>query len=369
MRSKLTRQHARSAPWLRQVAAAREEPERAMSDPARDFITRMPKAELHMHLDGALSPVLMLELARRNDVKLPFSTLEEIEQAYQFTSLQSFLDLLYQGASVLRHERDYYDLTMSYLRHCRRENVVHTEPSFDPQSHTERGVPFDTVIGGTLAALDDAQREWGQSSLLVMDFLRHLSAESAMRTLEQALPYKHRIVAVGLDSSELGNPPSKFTEVFARARAEGFKVVAHAGEEGPPEYVWEAIRLLGVDRIDHGVRAVEDPALVDYLRERQLPLTVCPLSNVRLCVFEQLSDHNVLALLADGLCVTINSDDPEYFGGYVNANYLALRDELQMTREQAIALARNGFKASFLPDAAKAGLDRQLSDYAASHAG
>jgi adenosine deaminase len=302
-------------------------------------------------------------------VKLPYATLQEIEQAYQFTNLQSFLDLLYQGASVLRHERDYHDLTMSYLLHCRRENVVHTEPSFDPQTHTERGVSFDTVIRGTLSALEEARREWGQSSLLVMDFLRHLSADSAMRTLEEALPYKEQIVAVGLDSSELGNPPSKFAEVFARARAEGFRVVAHAGEEGPPEYVWEAIRLLGVDRIDHGVRAVEDPLLVDYLRERQIPLTVCPLSNVRLCVFERLRDHNVLELLAAGLCVTVNSDDPEYFGGYVNANYLAMVDELQMTREQAVALARNGFTASFLPDAEKAVFEKRLSEYAASHLG
>jgi adenine deaminase len=346
-----------------------EERERAMNDKAHDFISGMPKAELHLHLDGALSPALMLELARRNGVKLPYATLGEIEQAYQFTNLQSFLDLLYQGASVLRHERDYYDLTMSYLLHCRQDNVVHTEPSFDPQTHTERGVSFDTVIRGTLAALEDARRAWGQSSLLVMDFLRHLSAESAMRTLEEALPYKEQIVAVGLDSSELGNPPSKFAEVFARARAEGFRVVAHAGEEGPPEYVWEAIRLLGVDRIDHGVRAVEDPLLVDYLRERQIPLTVCPLSNVRLCVFERLRDHNVLDLLAAGLCVTVNSDDPEYFGGYVNANYLAMADELQMTREQAVALARNGFTASFLPDAEKAVFEKRLADYAASHAG
>jgi adenine deaminase len=338
-----------------------------MTPAAADFLRGMPKAELHMHLDGALSPALMLELARRNGVSLPYATLAEVEQAYRFTNLQSFLDLLYQGASVLRHERDYYDLTMSYLLHCKQENVVHTEPSFDPQSHTERGVPFETVLAGTLAAMADARAEWGQSSLLVMDFLRHLSAESAMRTLESALPFKDSIVAVGLDSSELGHPPSKFTEVFARARAEGFRVVAHAGEEGPPAYVWEAIQLLGVQRIDHGVRAVEDPALVAYLIERQLPLTVCPLSNVRLCVFERLRDHNVLALLRAGLCVTINSDDPEYFGGYVNANYLALASELGMTREQAAQLAHNGFGASFLPAAEKLAFQQQLADYVEAH--
>jgi adenosine deaminase len=339
-----------------------------MSDKARAFLAGMPKAELHMHLDGALSPALMFEFARRNGVKLPYATLEDVERAYQFTDLQSFLDLLYQGASVLREERDYYDLTMSYLLHCKRENVVHTEPSFDPQTHTERGVPFETVLRGTLAAMHDARLQWGQSSLLVMDFLRHLSAESAMRTLEAALPYRDSIVAVGLDSSELGNPPRKFAEVFARARAEGFKVVAHAGEEGPPEYVWEAIRLLGVARIDHGVRSVEDPALVDHLREQQIPLTVCPLSNVRLCVFERMRDHNVLELLGAGLCVTVNSDDPEYFGGYLNANYLSLSDELDMSRAQALAIARNGFTASFLSEDEKAIFEKQLTDYAASHA-
>jgi adenosine deaminase len=332
------------------------------------FLRAMPKAELHMHLDGALSPALMLDLAARNRVKLPYETLEQVEAAYRFTSLQSFLDLLYQGASVLRDERDYYDLTYSYLLHCKQENVVHTEPSFDPQTHTERGIRFETVLEGTVAAMRDARREWGQSSLLVMDFLRHLSAESAMRTLEAALPFRDQIVAVGLDSSELGNPPSKFSDVFARARAEGFKVVAHAGEEGPPEYVWEAIRLLGAQRIDHGVRSVEDPELVRYLRDRQLPLTVCPLSNVRLCVFETLADHNVLSLLEQGLCVSINSDDPEYFGGYVNANYLALAEQLEMTTAQALRLASNGFRASFLPEADQARFERQLSEFAKSAA-
>jgi adenosine deaminase len=335
-----------------------------MTQPVRELVTRMPKAELHMHLDGALSPALMFELAERNGVKLPYRTVEEVTQAYRFTDLQSFLDLLYQGASVLATEQDYYDLTWQYLLRCKEENVVHTEPSFDPQSHTERGVPFDTVITGILSALRDAKTDWGQSSLLVMDFLRHLSAEQAMQTLEEALPWRDHIVAVGLDSSELGHPPSKFDAVFARARAEGFKVVAHAGEEGPPTpYIWEAIRLLQVQRIDHGVRAVEDPALMAYLREQQLPLTICPLSNVRLCVFDRIEQHNVLELLDQGLCVTVNSDDPEYFGGYVNDNFLALVDALGLTEAQALALADNSFRASFLPEAEKAAFRQQLAGY------
>jgi adenine deaminase len=336
-----------------------------MTQPIRDFVAGMPKAELHMHLDGALSPALMFELAERNGVKLPYTSVQQVEQAYRFTNLQSFLDLLYQGASVLKAEQDYYDLTWQYLLRCKQDNIVHTEPSFDPQSHTERGVPFDTVITGILSALRDAKTDWGQSSLLVLDFLRHLSAESAMQTLEEALPWKDHIVAVGLDSSELGHPPSKFTEVFARARAEGFKVVAHAGEEGPPPYIWEAIRLLQVQRIDHGVRAVEDPALMTYLREQQLPLTVCPLSNVRLCLFERLEDHNLLELLDAGLCVTVNSDDPEYFGGYVNDNFVALVDSLGLDRARALKLADNSFRASFLAEGEKAIFREQLAAYAA----
>ena len=334
---------------------------------ARQFVMGMPKAELHMHLDGALSPRKMFELAARNGVKLPYASVEDIERAYQFRDLQSFLDLLYQGASVLETEQDYYDLTWDYLLHCRQDNIVHTEPSFDPQTHTERGVPIETVLSGTLRALDDAKASWGLSSRLVLNFLRHLSAESAMSTLEAALPWKDRIVAVGLDSSELGHPPSKFQQVFDRARKEGFLTIAHAGEEGPPEYVWEALRLLGVKRIDHGVRAVEDPALIDYLRRERVPLTVCPLSNVRLCVFPKLTDHNILQLLESGLCITVNSDDPTYFGGYLNDNFVALVDQLALTREQALTLAHNSFDASFVDDAAKAAFHRQVDDYAESH--
>lgn len=334
---------------------------------SRDFLAAMPKAELHMHIDGALSPAMMFELAQRNQVVLPYKSVAEIEAAYQFTNLQSFLDLLYQGASVLKHEQDYYDLTRDYFAKCKADKVLHTELSFDPQTHTERGIAFDTVISGILRAMDDAKKEWGISSHLVMDFLRHLSAENAMSTLEQALPWKDKIIAVGLDSSEMGHPPSKFTEVFDRARAEGFKTVAHAGEEGPPSYIWEAIELLKVDRIDHGVRSDEDPKLMEYLRETQIPLTVCPLSNVRLCVFDKMADHNLFTLMDAGLRVMINSDDPTYFGGYLNDNYFALAEAFPLTRAQALQLACNSFTSSFISDAEKAGFVRQLADYANAH--
>src|SRR5690554_4628260 len=334
---------------------------------SREFLAGLPKAELHMHIDGALSPAMMFSLSQRNQVALPYSSVEEIEAAYNFTDLQSFLDLLYQGASVLKHEQDFYDLTWDYLLKCKAENVLHTELSFDPQTHTERGIAFYTVIGGILRALADAKQQWGMSSHLVMDFLRHLSAENAMNTLEQALPWKDQIIAVGLDSSELGHPPSKFVEVFERARAEGFRAVAHAGEEGPPEYIWEAINLLNVERIDHGVRAEEDPELMEYLRETQIPLTVCPLSNVRLCVYEKMADHNIFRLMDAGLRVMINSDDPTYFGGYLNDNYFALADAFPTTRAQALQLAHNSFTSSFISDEEKAAFTQKLVDYAAQN--
>lgn len=330
----------------------------------REFLAGLPKAELHLHLDGALSPAMMFTLAQRNQVDLPYKSVAEIEAAYAFTNLQSFLDLYYQGASVLNNEQDFYDLTRDYFEKCKADNIVHTELSFDPQTHTERGVAFDTVISGILRAMEDAKKEWGISSKLVMDFLRHLSAESAMKTLEESLPWKDKIIAVGLDSSEVGHPPSKFTEVFARARAEGYRVVAHAGEEGPPEYIWEAIDLLKVGRIDHGVRSDEDPKLMEYLRETQIPLTVCPLSNVRLCVFDKMADHNLFALLNAGLRVMINSDDPTYFGGYLNDNFFALADAFPLTREQALLLAHNSFTSSFISDAEKHGFIDQLKSYA-----
>ncbi len=330
----------------------------------REFLAGLPKAELHLHLDGALSPTLMFKLAQRNQVNLPYQSVAEIEAAYAFTNLQSFLDLYYQGASVLNHEQDFYDLTHDYFEKCKADNIVHTELSFDPQTHTERGIAFDTVISGILRAMEDAKKEWGISSKLVMDFLRHLSAESAMKTLEESLPWKDKIIAVGLDSSEVGHPPSKFTDVFARARAEGYRVVAHAGEEGPPEYIWEAIDLLKVERIDHGVRSDEDPKLMEYLRETQIPLTVCPLSNVRLCVFDKMADHNLFSLLDAGLRVMINSDDPTYFGGYLNDNFFALADAFPLTRKQALLLAHNSFTSSFISDAEKQEFIEQLKSYA-----
>jgi len=328
------------------------------------FLAGMPKAELHLHLDGALSPQLMFTLAKRNNVALPYKSVAEIEAAYQFTSLQSFLDLYYRGASALNTEQDFYDLTQDYFLKCKADNIRHTEISFDPQTHTERGIAFKTIISGILRAMEDAQKEWDISSLLIMDFLRHLSEESAIKTLEQALPWKHKIIAVGLDSSELGHPPSKFTNVFDRARAEGFRVVAHAGEEGPPEYIWEAINLLKVERIDHGVRCDEDPQLMEYLRNSQIPLTVCPLSNVRLCVYNNMVEHNIFKLMGAGLRVMVNSDDPTYFGGYLNDNYFALADAFPMTRAQAMQLAHNSFTSSFISDQAKQGFIDDLEVYA-----
>ncbi len=331
---------------------------------SREFLAAMPKAELHLHLDGALSPELMFSLAQRNQVQLPYASLEEIAAAYQFTDLQSFLDVYYLGASALVQEQDFYDLTWDYFLHCKADNILHTELSFDPQTHTERGIAFECVISGILRAMADAQEVWGISSALTMDFLRHLSAESAMKTLEASLPWKDKITAVGLDSSELGHPPSKFTEVFARAKAEGYRIVAHAGEEGPPSYIWEAINLLQVERIDHGVRAEEDAELMAYLAKTQLPLTVCPLSNVRLCVVENMQAHNLFRLLDAGLRVTINSDDPTYFGGYLNDNYFALAEAFPMTRAQALQLAHNSFTASFISDTAKQELLAKLQAYA-----
>ncbi|RYE33039.1 MAG: adenosine deaminase [Sphingobacteriales bacterium] len=331
---------------------------------SREFLAGMPKAELHLHLDGALSPNLMFSLAKRNNIELPYKSVAEIEAAYQFTSLQSFLDVYYQGASVLIHEQDFYDLTWDYFTHCKANNIVLTELSFDPQTHTGRGIKFDTVISGILRAMSDAKMKWGITSLLTMDFLRHLSAQSAMETLEQSLQWKHNITAVGLDSSELGNPPSKFVEVFSRAAQEGFRIVAHAGEEGPPSYIWEAIELLNVERIDHGVRSEEDPKLMTYLRETQIPLTVCPLSNVRLCVYKNMGEHNIFKLMEAGLRVTINSDDPTYFGGYLNDNYFALAGAFPVTRMQALHLAHNGFTSSFINDVEKQMFTESLKDYA-----
>jgi adenosine deaminase len=349
------------------AAQARASAEQAAGSPQPTpaFLTHLPKAELHLHIEGTLEPELLLALAERNGVELPYGSVEEVRAAYQFQNLQSFLDLYYLAMSVLRTEQDFYDLTWSYLEHCRDERVLHTEIHFDPQGHTRRGIAFEAVLGGIGAALADARREWGQSSALILAFLRHESAESALETLERALPHRDRILGVGLDSTEVGNPPEKFAEVFRRAAAEGFRRVAHAGEEGPPEYIRQALDVLGAERIDHGVRIAEDPALVRRAREAGIPLTVCPLSNVKLRVFDTLADHNVLDLLEAGLVVTINSDDPAYFGGYVTANYIALERELGMTRGQAVRLARNGFEAGFLGEEEKGAMLKELEAYAA----
>lgn len=328
------------------------------------FLNQLPKAELHMHLEGSLEPELMFKLAQRNQVSLPFDSVEAIRAAYEFSNLQDFLDIYYQGAQVLQTEQDFYDLTWAYLQRCQQQNVRHVEPFFDPQTHTERGIDFSTVIHGIDRALQDAKQQLGISSYLIMCFLRHLPEEAAFATLEQALPYKDKITAVGLDSSEQGFPPSLFARVFAKARAEGLLTVAHAGEEGPPDYIIQALDLLEVKRIDHGVRCVEDPALVERLLQLQMPLTVCPLSNTKLCVFKTMAEHNILELLERGVKVTINSDDPAYFGGYMTENFIAVADALNMTKAQALQLAQNSFEASFLPTAEKDRWVNQLQNLA-----
>lgn len=327
------------------------------------FVAGLPKVELHLHIEGTLEPELLFALAKRNGVSLPYPDVESLRAAYEFNNLQSFLDLYYQGAAVLQTQQDFFDLTWAYLQHGHAENVVHTEIFFDPQTHTARGIAFATVINGIQAALEQGSRQLGISSRLIMSFLRHLSEEDAFATLEQALPYKRWIHGIGLDSSELGNPPEKFARVFARARSEGWRLVAHAGEEGPASYVWDALDLLRVDRIDHGVRASEDRLLMARLAAERTPLTVCPLSNVRLRVFEQMADHNILDLLDQGLCVTVNSDDPAYFGGYVGANYQALVDELQASKEQLRQLALNAVEACWLDEQRKKLLAQRILEY------
>ena len=329
----------------------------------KDFIQGLPKAELHLHIEGTLEPKMMFELAQRNGIDLPYKSVSEIKEAYDFEDLQSFLDIYYQGSEVLQREQDFYDLTWAYLQKAASQNVRHTEIFFDPQSHTDRGIAFETVHQGINQALQDGKAKLGISSQLILSFLRHLSAEQAMTTLEQALPYKETLVAVGLDSAEKDNPPSKFEAVFNRAKAEGFLSVAHAGEEGPPEYIWEAINLLNVSRIDHGVRSMEDPDLLSYLAEQQLPLTVCPLSNVELKVFDSMAQHNLKQLLGLGVCATVNSDDPAYFGGYIAENYQAAQTALGLSKQELYQLAKNSFQASFLSPDAKHHLIAELDDY------
>ena len=325
-------------------------------DDITSFIEGLPKAELHLHIEGTLEPELMFRLAQRNRIDLPYGSVEELRAAYDFGNLQDFLDLYYQGMGVLQAEQDFYDLTWAYLERAAAENVRHAEIFFDPQGHTERGVAFATVIDGIHRALTDAEAKLGLTSRLILCFLRHLDEDSALATLAQALPYKDRIVGVGLDSSELGHPPEKFERAFARSREEGFRAVAHAGEEGPADYVRGALDALKVERIDHGVRCLEDPALVERLAAGRVPLTVCPLSNLRLCVVDDMAAHPLRRMMELGLFVTVNSDDPAYFGGYVNENYAAVQDALSLSRADLAALARNSIEASFLEPEAKRAL-------------
>lgn len=318
------------------------------------FIAGLPKAELHLHIEGSLEPELMFELAQRNAVAIPFASVEEVRAAYAFSNLQDFLDIYYQGMGVLQTEQDFFDLTAAYLTRAHADAVRHVEIFFDPQGHTTRGVAFETVIAGITRALDDARARSGITSKLILCFLRHLSEADAEATLDEALPFLGRIDGVGLDSSEVGHPPAKFERVFARARGLGLKIVAHAGEEGPPEYVHEALDVLKVDRIDHGNRSLEDPALVARLAAESITLTVCPLSNLKLCVVDDIADHPLKSMLDAGLKATVNSDDPSYFGGYVNANYRAVADALDLSKDELLTLARNSFTGSFLGDADKA---------------
>ena len=337
----------------------------------RAFILGLPKAELHLHIEGSLEPEMMFALARRNQVTLPYDSVEAIRAAYQFTDLQSFLDLYYAGAAVLQTEQDFYDLTRAYIDRAIADNVLHAEIFFDPQTHTARGIAITTVFAGIARALREARDQQGFSSRMILCFLRHLSEDDAMSTLESALPLREDYAdlwnGVGLDSSELGNPPEKFAHVFTIAQAMGLHIVAHAGEEGPPAYIWGALDELGAERIDHGVRAEEDPALMERLIKEQIPLTVCPLSNLKLCVVKDLRQHNLKRMLDAGVCVTINADDPSYFGGYVNDNFIACAEAMPLTRNDLLQLAANSFKASFVDDSQRDAWLQTLRDYAQQH--
>jgi adenosine deaminase len=327
------------------------------------FIKNLPKAELHLHIEGTLEPELMFELAKRNQIKLPYTTVEEIKKAYQFTCLQDFLDIYYQGAQVLIREQDFYDLTYQYFKKCLEQNIRHTEIMFDPQTHTHRGIPFETVINGISKACADAKKNFGISSLLIMSFLRHLSEKEAFLTLEQARPFRDKITAIGLDSSEKGNPPSKFVRVFEAAVEEGYIPLAHAGEEGDAEYIWEALDLLQIERIDHGNNCLQDPNLVEEIIERDIALTVCPLSNLALKVVTDIKEHPIKKMMQLGLSVTVNSDDPSYFGGYLNKNFEELQKALDLSRWNIYNLAKNSFKYSLLEEEDKNTLIEELNHY------
>ena len=322
-----------------------------MNNEFEAWLDAIPKAELHLHIDGSLQAHRLLSLAKKNDIKLPYSSVEEVQAAYEFEDLQSFLDLYYLGASVLIDEDDFYHLMMDYLQKCREQNIVHCEIMVEPQTYAPNGVSFATMMAGFDRAIREAESEWGQSTLLILSFLRHLSEQEALETLREAEPYRNSFIAIGLASAEQGNPPEKFKNLYSAAIQQGYLTTAHAGEEGPAENIWNSIELLKVARIDHGVRCAEDTKLIEELVRSKIPLTVCPLSNIKLRVFDQMQDHNVLELLEQGVATTINSDDPAYFGGYLNENFFALHRDLGMTQSQALKLIINGFEASFLsPD-------------------
>jgi adenosine deaminase len=329
----------------------------------KDFIKNMPKAELHLHIEGSFEPELMFEIAQRNKIEIPYKSIAELKEAYKFDCLQDFLDIYYQGAGVLIKEQDFYDLTYSYLEKCADQNVRHTEIMFDPQTHTDRGISFETVITGISRAVLDAKEKLGVSALLIMSYLRHLSEVEAFKTLEQSLPFKDKITAVGLDSSEQGNPPSKFMNVYKASVEAGYIPVAHAGEEGPAEYVWEALDLLNIKRIDHGNNSLEDENLIADIVDRDIALTVCPLSNLSLRVVKDLKNHPLRKMIQAGLKVTINSDDPAYFGGQVNANYEAIQEALNLSKTELYELAKNSFQYSFLDDETKGKYIQELNTY------
>ena len=327
------------------------------------YINEIPKTELHLHIEGSFEPDMMFQMARRNNVEIKFKTVEELRAAYEFGNLQDFLDIYYEGANVLLHEQDFYDLTFAYFLRCKKDNIVHTEIFVDPQTHSARGIEIQTVINGITRAMKDAKANFGISSYLIVCILRHLDEDSALQMLEEILPYKDKIIGIGLDSSELGNPPIKFKNVFARAEQEGFRLVAHAGEEGPSDYIWEAFNELNVSRIDHGIRCMDDDELVVYLADNQIPLTVCPLSNLKLQVVSDLTQHQLKKMLDKGLLAMINSDDPAYFGGYVNENFLQTAIALNLSENDILKLAKNSFKASFLPDEDKASWIEKLDNF------
>jgi len=334
-----------------------------MSEISHNWLKELPKIELHLHIEGTLEPELLFKLAKRNSVQLPFNSIDEVKKAYQFSNLQDFLDIYYQGAEVLLLKQDFYDLTWAYLLMCKEQNVIHVEPFFDPQTHTSRGVPFETVVNGISEALADAKEKLGITSRLIMCFLRHLSEESAIETLKSSKQFSDVIYGVGLDSAEMGNPPEKFVNVFNQAKDMGYKLVAHAGEEGPASYIWSSLDVLNVQRIDHGIRAIDDPDLMLRLIETQMPLTICPLSNVKLRVFDNMASHTILDMLDLGVCVTVNSDDPSYFGGYMTENFLALYDSLALTKDQATRLIKNSIDASFAEESRKKELYNLLQTY------